>query len=924
MLAANTASNGGAVSAGNNARIVINGGIISGNTSTGAVANQRNGGGGIYCTGNAKITLQAGYLTNNSANSAEYFDGGGAVLLGGNASFTISGGYVTANKAQGGGGIGTSFQQSSTVTMSGGHVSANYSFAAEGGGITVEQSSIGNITGGYITNNVAKTTHWGGGGLFCATASTLNLKNVLITENDAAGFGGGIAGCPTGKVYLYIDSGYAIFDNRDMVAEDSPHYVGAGVKQEDHQLCDNPVFLGNGHKDYFCALRSSVLGQMLGNVPVNWEGSADYIPVIIGPDGVQTAERIMGLTAHPSEVDKVTARSQANLFINGNYSDTHGGGILCNGDLIIGTPSDIEENANMTVWASKQLLGSSGEKLGVEMDQFLFELLDENMNRITTARNDENGLVIFDHAFHYNAAGTHTFFVRELVDQKNVDTEISYDSTLYRITVTVSETSIDWPDKDHHKISRIIEKIVIEKSTDGKNFTPCLTLNPNTSNYRLELLGNNPGFVNLKTENTKVTVRKEWPDSIGADSVTVYLLQNGKEIDRQILSAANQWTYTWSDLPVRDDNGIVYSYEVREAPVPGYDASITWQPDGTNSGGAYWIPMENGEQLKIGEQYLIVNADGNQALYVSANHQNNGFDATDKKAVTQHTEPLQIGGATYTRWYDASAIDPRCIFTAQEREYGNQNKGIILKCNGASADTWLLVQDNNNNYLKSTSGAQYASAFTFANGILKGQDNYNWNPNNLRTVIYSDNKFNTVTGTDNAAKVYRQVFGGSGGGWIVTISNTPAPEKLYDVNIEKVDTLDPSKVLPGAQFNLLCGDDALRFTLSGGVYRCDPNGEFTELITDENGILQITGLPEGSYTLREVKAPDGYQLAGDRAFSLPDSDGNSVLTLVVQDMPFTYVLPETGGIGNLPFIVTGILLLCGAVLLAVKKRMRYA
>ena len=49
-----------------------------------------------------------------------------------------------------------------------------------------------------------------------------------------------------------------------------------------------------------------------------------------------TGNRLMMLTAHPSEDDKKAARNEAVLFFTGNYSNTHGGAIACNDYIDVG------------------------------------------------------------------------------------------------------------------------------------------------------------------------------------------------------------------------------------------------------------------------------------------------------------------------------------------------------------------------------------------------------------------------------------------------------------------------------------------------------------------------------------------------------------------------------------------------------------
>lgn len=130
------------------------------------------------------------------------------------------------------------------------------------------------------------------------------------------------------------------------------------------------------------------------------------------------------------------------------------------------------------------------------------------------------------------------------------------------------------------------------------------------------------------------------------------------------------------------------------------------------------------------------------------------------------------------------------------------------------------------------------------------------------------------------------------------------------------------------------------------------------LTSDENGLFNIAGLDDGTYYLREIQAPNGYNLleedvqlvitadtengqnwAGDPATALTalnmtitvgeagptqvrgDLEGGTVGVTVENNQGAT--LPETGGMGTTLFYIIGGLLVVGAgVLLVVRIRMK--
>lgn len=596
VIAANVSGgNGGGIAINGTAKLNIDGGIISGN-----VANRpeetgdgkwngswHSGGGGIFCNGNSEVIMNSGYLTNNNVNVTDsYFGGGGGAMMRDKSSFILNGGYVTGNVASGGGGLRTVFQNNGKITMNGGFVSGNKAVSAEGGGIAVDQNGWGTITGGYITNNIADTKHWGGGGLFCADGSTLEMKKILITDNSAAGFGGGIAGCPTGRIYLYSEDGGATFDNKDMVAEDSPHYVGEGVKQIDQELC-NELFQANGHKDYFCALRSSVLGSMLGGGASNWTGTADYKEVNVGINDVQTAERIMGLEARPNDEAKNAAINVAAVYVNGNYSNTHGGGILCNGNLIFGNSKDIEVPAHLILKGKKSLQNEMGKDLSLENNEFKFVVSDKDGKELATGACDKDGNIKMIPDIIFEKAGTHEIYIRE--NTENPIPGITYDEAVYKITATVTKDGgVDWYGNTK-KYTHNITSIKVEKSNDGKEpWTEIsnTTYNPVINTAEVSLTsGNRPSFINIKTETTNITVNKVWSEGTpGADEITVKLYHGDQEythigVKNPVkLNKDNKWIYTWRDLPVDDKE-----YTVKEVKVPGYNGSIKTDTDGNGN-----------------------------------------------------------------------------------------------------------------------------------------------------------------------------------------------------------------------------------------------------------------------------------------------------------------------------------------------------
>ena len=347
---------GGAVALFGSKNVTIRGGYITGNES-------EKTGGGLYCRELSAVTMDSGYVTNNKAQNFGCdahinMDGGGGIRLEDKSKLVLNGGYITGNMACSGAGICVTGKSSDALlTMNGGYICANRNevncgiagHQKEGAGISIRESEATvHITSGYINNNsIAQSEDWGGGGIFCTEGAYLYIDKILATNNHARGFGGGLAGCPTGHVFV-LGGAAAVFDNR----ADGTQLAGAeSNKHADKDALADTTFMASGYSDFFCALGGQVQKSMLGGGMENWKGSCDgrYVNAEDMSGDWLTAYFRMGLTANPSDADKNAAYNAAAgqaLYINGNESYTHGGAVMCNGFMFVG---DCSNQENITV-----------------------------------------------------------------------------------------------------------------------------------------------------------------------------------------------------------------------------------------------------------------------------------------------------------------------------------------------------------------------------------------------------------------------------------------------------------------------------------------------------------------------------------------------------------------------------------------------
>lgn len=222
---------------------------------------------------------------------------------------------------------------------------------------------------------------------------------------------------------------------------------------------------------------------------------------------------------------------------------------------------------------------------------------------------------------------------------------------------------------------------------------------------------------------------------------------------------------------------------------------------------------------------------------------------------------------------------------------------------------------------------------------------------------------NAVVGLDgNPNKVYLEYSNKpdqSGSGDTGNTGKTPEDKVIvftYELDTTKVDGQDNTKKLKGAEFKLHKADGKWAIVNVDNKVTdwADTEEGGSTLTSDANGLFKVIGLDDGTYYLKETKAPTGYNLlsneisvvitatttngqtwtdgmadsaltklevtADEKAGTGDTSTGIAGIT-VANNKGST--LPETGGMGTtLFYVLGGGLVLVAVVLLVTKKRMK--
>ncbi len=341
--------------------IIMNGGKISNNHAL--------KGAGIYCEGGSNFNFSNGEISQNQAKAnstlPDYNEniggkGGGIMAVGSNISMSNSANILNNEAETEGGGINLN---QSTFNMNGGKIDQNIA-SINGGGLILDNQSSATISSGYITNNVCDLTkfrfdymddsdvvlgtmetlgtgsEFAGGGIYLHFGCSLNITNVIISDNTndqtvgieaypdktAIGYSGNaIAMCPTADVRIYKNNGGAIYNNGDNNSFDIVAIPNSYIT--DYNF--------NHHIDEKTTTKFNNTNYALGG---GFYGLTDFSGAPVSEENYNVESRL-ALKSHLSEESIEKANEEATVFITGNKSKGifGAGGIACNGLLTIGT-----------------------------------------------------------------------------------------------------------------------------------------------------------------------------------------------------------------------------------------------------------------------------------------------------------------------------------------------------------------------------------------------------------------------------------------------------------------------------------------------------------------------------------------------------------------------------------------------------------
>ncbi|MGV6977726.1 SpaA isopeptide-forming pilin-related protein [Bacillus toyonensis] len=134
------------------------------------------------------------------------------------------------------------------------------------------------------------------------------------------------------------------------------------------------------------------------------------------------------------------------------------------------------------------------------------------------------------------------------------------------------------------------------------------------------------------------------------------------------------------------------------------------------------------------------------------------------------------------------------------------------------------------------------------------------------------------------------------------IGNKKLPDPIGKIEIEKVDDKDINLKLKGAVFQVLNKEGK----------------EVARLTTDEKGKVISRQLVLGKYTIKEIKALNGYMLLRD-PIEVEITEAVRTQKITVKNAKNNWMIPNTGGSGTTIFYVVGILVMFGVLYFSKKN-----
>ena len=838
---------------------------------------QNTGGQHIVTVDSGTLNMTGGYIVGGGRDG----DPGGGIYVD-NGTVNIQGGVIAANRGNSGGGIFVS--SGGTLNISGGAVTGNEVINGNkdnGGGIFVKSGGTLNLSGeGYVTNNYKycvcgdcqsdKNNEHGGGGIALANGSKMEMTGGYVTGNYSSLAGGGIyAGFYAGDGGVdFTMSGGIIASNCAQYGEGGGLRIGGGTKGV-IRATDQQVYITNNK-----TLTTD-----------DWGGGGIFV-------------QQGGLL---SVMDALITNNSAGGFGGGVGACPTGETLIVNKD-----GAAIYDN-----WATGEQMSAGGN--GKDYDRSLAqnsEVFTKNGYKDYFCVRDRNGANDPISLVTGLMSGGGAANWKGSCDEQPVTIgRTGYAAAKYLFGLNAN------PDDTAKGQAVNAAKVIITGNSSGVHGGGIMT---------------NGGLILGDPDGNVVTARPEL-DIIG----TKALLKDGVEQD-----SGRNFTFQ-----LTDDTGKVLGEATSDAATGQF----------TISPGVEYSQAET-------QTYTLREVKGDRA---DVTYDNREY----KIQVTVAEKTVSLLGVDFKSYYVSSVtVNGNESGGSSGSGSGTGSETGTFKVHFKNTQGWenvyMHVWADPNNPLTSWPGIQMTQetdGYYVAELSVSGAGRYNYvfsngtggspgttQTHDLTSIPYAPGKevwFDYETVTKNTAATGSTETGDTSrganpDGSYTLVMDAPTFKNTMttrlDLQIVKTDSVDNAKRLKDATFTL---------TKAGTE---NPENPLTG-ITDQDGIATFTGIQrEATYYLRETKAPANYMVAGPwildvgtdgnatlypaaektdgtlektsatdpgTALTVTDGTDSKVLLLPIQDTPWGYELPDTGGAGTTSYTTGGLVLIFGAATL---------
>lgn len=827
---------------------------------------QNTGGKHIVLVDRGTLDVNGGYIVGGGSNGTP----GGGIYVD-NGTVNIQGGVIAANRGSSGGGI---FFQNGTLNISGGAVTGNWvnSGHDNGGGIYVKSGTL-NLSGeGYVTNNYkacdcndcrndVNNTH-GGGGIALANSSVMNMTGGYVTGNYSGLAGGGIYAGFFGHNVGFTMSGGTIAGNCAEYGEGGGLRIAGGTNGVIQAT--NKVYITNN-------ITNSNNDWGGGGIFVQEKGNLSIMNALI--TGNTAGGFGGGVGACPTGETLIVNQDGAAIYGNrASGTNMSGGGNNKTYDSTLAQTSEVfTRNGYADYFCVRAKDGANGPI------SLVTGLMAGGGAANWTGSCDEQPVSIGPSGY---AAAKYLFGLDAHPDGAAKSQAVN----AAKVIITGNHSNI-------HGGGIMTNGGLILGDPGGK----VVTATP-----ELDITGTKALLKDGVKQNEGLNFQFKLTDSEGKEvgTATSDAATGQFSISPDVqYSQTGTHTYTLSEVK-GDQAGVTYDTNVHTIQVTieektvsllgvtfkSYDvASVTL--DGSESGGSSGSGSGTGSQTGIFKvRYQNTNNWANVNVYV--------WDAAEKKIVGDWPGKPMTMDTDGTYYYDLNVTGT-----------GNYNYIFNNVIGGSGTQT------------KNITNIPYApgkEAVFGANGDVVSNT----------AATGSSGSGDAVGHGSNSDGSYTLTIPGD------AFTNTMTTQ--LNLQITKTDSVDAEKPLEGAKFTL----------------KEQGTENSMEVTTDQDGIALFSGIRRNTtYDLRETKAPSNYMTAGpwilevgsDGATLYPATENpngtlekasdtgtaltvttgtdSKVLELPIQDTPWGYELPDTGGAGTTSYTAGGLTLIFGAATL---------